>query len=672
MNTDTSTSKHSGNIRETVATVLTTFAAMAGLLMPTIASAQASERKPYEMPRTQVVPIQESGTDRQYELYVKLPRDYEKNTDTRYRVIYTTDAVVHMDMLSGATEFLMPDVILVGISYQKNHALADERANASRFRDYSVEEFDNPEIQARFQGGQADNHLSFIRDQIIPHIEENYRTDPAERTYFGYSLGGAFGGHIVLSEPETFKNYVLGSPSFGRNNSRVDYFKSLEASTAGGQQPTEINVLLTIGGLEESTRKATEDFMSVLQQRSPFGLALTGLEIIEDLDHAGAFPETAIRGVKWLKKIQNPDAPEVSAANTGMSLRDISPLENAFIDTVPAKRNDGISVGELGIDGGTKNEIVKLAREIAEGKHGRYDSLLVAHKDRLVFESYFLRGRINHAHPQASATKAYTSLILGRAIQLGYLTMADLDKPIIHFLDELDHSKLVEGAEKITLHKALTMHGGISIDSDNWEELEKNPGPLQGQGLVQNLLEQSEPITEESQTYLYGNFNPMLVMTVIDAVVPGTAKDFIKNEVLNKLGITNYSWDTHVSGLPQAGWMVSMTSRDMLKWGSVVLNEGKWNGEQLVSADYLAKATSGLVKPTEDWMPDTYRYGYFFYQTPVEVGDKSYDATFAWGGGGQHIIIVDELDLTIVITGHDRDNKIMAQITNSVLPAFAE
>lgn len=365
-------------------------------------------------------------------------------------------------------------------------------------------------------------------------------------------------------------------------------------------------------------------------------------------------------------------APEATAAQAELSFRDIPALENAFIDTAPAKRNDGVSVGELGVDGGNKDDIIKLAQEIADGQHGKYDSLLVAHKDKLIFESYYLRGRINLAHPQASATKAHTSLILGRAIQLGYLTMADLDQPLVNFLDDLDRSKLVEGAEKITLHKALTMHGGLTIDRDNWEELEKIPAPLQGQGLVQTLLEHSAPITEESQTYLYGNFNPMLVMTVIDAVVPGSAKDFIQYEVLDKLGITNYSWETHVSGLPQAGWMVSMTSRDMLKLGSVVLNEGKWNDEQFVPADYLAKATSGLVKPTEDWMPDTYRYGYFFYQTPVEVSEKSYNATFAWGGGGQRIIVVDELDLTIVITGHDREDQIMAQISNTVLPAFAE
>ncbi len=365
-------------------------------------------------------------------------------------------------------------------------------------------------------------------------------------------------------------------------------------------------------------------------------------------------------------------APEATAAETELPFRDIPVLEKGFFDTTPTTRDDAFPVGELGVDGGKKAGIVKLAQEIADGKHGRYDSLLITHKGKLLFESYYLRGRINLAHPQASATKSYTSLALGRVIELGYLTMADLDKPLVSFLKDLDPTKFVEGAEKITLHKALTMRSGLRISDEQREEFEKNPAGLKGQGQVQAFLAHSAPITLESQSYLYGGGQSDLVMQVIDAVVPGTAKDFIKNEFLDKLGITNYRWQTAVSGLPEAGWRVSMTSRDMLKWGSVVLNKGKWNGEQLISAEYLAKATRGLVKPTQDWMPETYRYGYFWYQSPIAVGDKSYDATFAWGGGGQRIIVVADLDLTIVITAHDREDTIMAQVAQTIIPAFVE
>ena len=124
--------------------------------------------------------------------------------------------------------------------------------------------------------------------------------------------------------------------------------------------------------------------------------------------------------------------------------------------------------------------------------------------------------------------------------------------------------------------------------------------------------------------------------------------------------------------LPQAGWMVSMTSRDMLKWGDVVLNDGKWRGEQLLSADYLERATTGMVKPTEDWMPEEYRYGYFWYQADLVVGNESYDTTFAWGGGGQRVVVVDDLDLVVAITGHDREDTIMTGVANIILPAFAQ
>lgn len=380
------------------------------------------------------------------------------------------------------------------------------------------------------------------------------------------------------------------------------------------------------------------------------------------------FSSTVTAGIKTNSNL----APNATAEEAKLPFRDLPLLEKSFIDTSPKAINGKLAVGKLDVDAGKKASIVKLAEEIGSGKHGNYDSLLIAQDDQLLFESYYRRGRANLAHPQASATKAITSLALGRTIQLGYLTMADLDKPLVSFLKNINTTKLVEGAEKITLHKALTMRGGLSVSRDKWEELQKNPSALKGQGLVQTLLEHSGPITSESQTYLYGNHNPILVMAVIDAVVPGTAKDFIKNEILDKLSITNYSWQTHISGLPQAGSRASITSRDMLKWGSIVLNKGKWNGKQFIPADYLAKATSGIVNPTEDWMPDTYRYGYFWYRAPLAVDDKNYDATFAWGGGGQRVIVVDELDLTIVITGHDREDQIMTQISKIVLPAFVK
>ncbi|WP_109437301.1 serine hydrolase [Aquimarina sp. AU119] len=621
-----------------------------------------------ESPQIRVIPIKDSNNERNYELYIELPEDYSENESKKYPVLYYTDAMWHLEMLSGSTEFMLEDVILVGISWQKDVAEDLKQqygAHASRFTDYSFWKKSNPN-HPKLKFGQAKNHLAFIRNDVIQYVDDNYRTDPDSRTYFGYSLSGAFGAYILLTQPDTFDNYILGSPL---NKGLVPYLSEINTKLAAPESnennTLHANVYIAYGTLEKEKDEPIDEFIKLLDSRKNLDLSIQN-KVIEG-DHQTAFPMIAVQSVAWLSSLMS----HVSSDNE-VSFWDIPYLNNAFVSTTPEDRKDGISVDTLAVSSNDRKAILNLSQEIFDGKHGSYDALLISHKNKLVFESYYKKGRINLPHGQASAVKAYTSLVLGRAIQMGYLSMEDLNKPLINFLKDINPEKITKGAEKITLHKALTMHGGLNVDRDKWKEIEKDSTRLKGQGFIQTLLEHSEPITSASQTYLYGNFNPMLVMTVIDAVVPGTAEDFIKTELLDKLGITNYKWSTHISGLPEAGWRASIMSRDMIKLGNLVLNKGKLNGEQLISADYLEKATSDIVKPTQDWIPKTYRYGYFWYQTPITVGSKSYDATFAWGGGGQHIIVVAALDLTIVISGHDGKDTIMTQVLKTIVPAFVK
>ncbi|MCL6265962.1 serine hydrolase [Flagellimonas myxillae] len=625
------------------------------------------------LPQIQVVPIKDTKTERSYELYIELPEDYAENPNKKYPVLYYTDAVWHREMLSGATEFMLEDIILVGISWQLdiNEDLKNERgAHVSRFRDYSMRKSSNPEIQKKYQYGQAINHLDFIRNDVITYVDKTYRTDPNSRTYFGYSLSGEFGAYILMSQPDTFNNYIIGSPTV---KGELDYLTELNTKfgpyeSSNKNSSLNANVFIAYGSLEEERVVAPmEAFIKLLNDRRDDGLSVYK-EVI-DGNHSTAFPATAVRSVAWLSSLMNP----ISSLDNEVSFWSIPHLNIPFINQEPEDREDDIAVGKLNLSEVKKNALVQVSQDIFDGNYGNYDALLISHKNKLVYESYYKKGRVNLPHGQASAVKGYTSLVLGRAIEMGYLSMDDLDKPLIHFLKDLDPTKFTQGAEKITLHKALTMQGGLTIDREEWKEVENDSVKLKGQGLVQTLLERSEPITEASQTYLYGNYNPMMVMTVIDAVVPGTAEDFIKTELLDPLGITDYKWSKHVSGLPQAGSRASILPRDMLKFGHLVQNKGKLNEEQFISAAYLEKATSGIVRPAIDWMPKNYLYGYFWYHTPVQVGNKSYDMTLAWGGGGQRVMVVEELDLTIVISGHDRnDDKIMKPIFETVVPAFAK
>lgn len=636
----------------------------------------SAELAAYAMPRTQVVPIKDSRNGRQYELYIKLPEEYEENKDTAYPVIYITDAAWHLEILSASTEYMLEDAILVGISWQKDIAedvKQEYGAHASRFTDYSFREKANPN-HPKLKFGQAKNHLAFIRNDVIQYVDNNYRTDPDSRTYFGYSLSGAFGAYILLTQPETFNNYILGSPLSKR---LVQYLSEINTKAGGFESDKSTtlnaNVFIAYGTLEKETAEPTAEFINLLGNRTILGLSIQNRTI--EGDHQTAFPRIAVQSVAWLSSLIS----DISSDDPELSFIDTPLLNKAFVSTAPEGRKDGLIVGELGVDGGDKKRILTLAEEIADHKHGRFDSFLITHKEKLIFESYYARGRIDLPHAQASATKAYTGLLLGRAIQLGYLTMDDLDKPLVSFLKDLDPAKLVNGAERITLKHALTMRSGIRISERQREEMDENPDRLKGQGNVQALLERSAPITEESQVFKYGG-GPELVMQVIEAVVPGSAMDFMKSELLDKLGITNYHWPiSERSGLPASGSRAKLTSRDMVKFGTLVKNQGKWNGEQLIPEAFIAQATDRILTTDDDYEVhyggndvSNQGYGYFWWSADLYSGEKNYFGVSAQGGYGQFIILIDELDLMVVFTAHDNDTNYLQLTAERILPAFIE
>ena len=261
-----------------------------------LAGRQIIESTYLELPRIQVIPIGDTKNDRQYELYIKLPEGYSENTDMKYPVLYYADAMWHVEILSGAAEFLMENAILVGISWQKdiNEDLKKEvGAHVSRYRDYTIIASSNPERQAKYQFGQASNHLTFIRNDVIKYIENNYRTDPDRRSYFGYSASGLFGAYILLAQSDTFKNYILGSPSLGGD---IPFLSELESALNG--KGLSANVFISYGSLEKELGGHAEQFITMLKNRNDASLILE--HVVIEGSHQTAFPMTAVRGVHWL------------------------------------------------------------------------------------------------------------------------------------------------------------------------------------------------------------------------------------------------------------------------------------------------------------------------------------------------------------------------------------
>lgn len=301
------------------------FVIMFMLLLP-FAKLEASVQKLYQMPGTQVIPIKDTQSNKQYELLVKLPDNYTKNKDKNYPVIYFTDAVWHIELLSAATEFVMEDVILVGISWQKDMAEDVKQqygAHVSRYGDYSFKKMSNPK-HPKIKFGQANKHLTFIRKDVFEYVEENYRTEPNNRTYFGFSAGGLFGTYVLLAQPDTFRNYILGSPSIG--SEAPDLFA--QENVALKSKDSAINVFISYGELEKESGPHIEDFISTLRNKKYKGISSIKHVVIEFSGHSDSFPLMGVQSVKWLSGLQRKED-----KNVGQD--DIQILEGPYLGQTP-------------------------------------------------------------------------------------------------------------------------------------------------------------------------------------------------------------------------------------------------------------------------------------------------------------------------------------------------
>ena len=270
-------------------------------LIPFLALAESGQSL-YEIPRTQIIPIKDTQFNKQYELLVKLPEKYDEDKSKKYPVIYFTDAVWHIELLSAATAYIMEDVILVGISWQKD--IPEELkqkygAHFSRFGDYSFKKRTNPK-HPKVKFGQADNHLSFIRNDVFKLIEKNYRTDSSNRSYLGFSAGGLFGTYALLTQPNTFKNYILGSPSIWSSANEL----FAQASARLNSEQPEINIFISYGELEKELRPHVEDFVSQLKGKNYQAISSLKHIIIDSSGHSDSFPMLGVKGMKWLSNLQ--------------------------------------------------------------------------------------------------------------------------------------------------------------------------------------------------------------------------------------------------------------------------------------------------------------------------------------------------------------------------------
>ncbi len=182
------------------------------MLMPCLANAQTASQKfpPHVIGGSELRAMPRAANGRDYQLHVKLPGSYSKETSRRYPVLFITDGYWDFPTVVSGYDNLVydkvvPEMIIVGLGY----AGEDQDYGALRTGDLSpVLEKGWPDT-----AGHAAEFLTYLEKEIIPFVDRQYRTDPSFRALAGSSLGGLFTLYTMYTKPTLFQGYIAASPA---------------------------------------------------------------------------------------------------------------------------------------------------------------------------------------------------------------------------------------------------------------------------------------------------------------------------------------------------------------------------------------------------------------------------------------------------------------------------
>lgn len=290
-------------------------------------------------------------------------------------------------------------------------------------------------------------------------------------------------------------------------------------------------------------------------------------------------------------------------------------------------------------------EFYNLIERIIKQEFGRLESLLIMKDQKLVLEEYFYGYSRNELHHIHSCTKSVISLLLG--ISLYNHNKTDVNQSIFNFFPQFDSLKTPE-KEKITLKHVLTMTSGFA-ETDDYEI--HNPNEL-----VKEIL--SLPLESvPGEKFQYNNNSTELLGGIIYTLENKQADEFAKDVLFNKLDITDFNWEGE-NGVIHHYSDLHMYPRDMAKIGLLVLNNGLWDGEQIVLKEWIEISTKPYV-PESDFFDYGFQWWYrskqnkSWWDDPVHGSNDEHDMFLALGYGGQYIMVIRDLNMVIVTTSSD-------------------
>lgn len=329
----------------------------------------------------------------------------------------------------------------------------------------------------------------------------------------------------------------------------------------------------------------------------------------------------------------------------------------------PAPVDDGWTTASAESVGLDPARLAALTASIRAWPELGVHAILIERAGHLVYEEYFdgfdqrwgePLGRVSMSretlHDLRSVTKSVVSALVG--IALGAGAIKTLDEPVTMWFPEYADLNTAE-RRRITLARVLGMTSGLEwneelpyTDPRNDEiRMTRDPEPLR--------YALSRPFVHEpGSEFTYNGGSTQVLAAVVARATKRPLRDYARATLFDPLGITRFEWLGDLAGMPSAASGLRLRARDLAKFGSLYLHGGRWNGKQIIPADWVERSTRRHFRFRPRTGPDAggeFGYSYFWWYNCYPTPAGLVEARAAVGNGQQRVYVLPGLDMVVTI-----------------------
>lgn len=340
--------------------------------------------------------------------------------------------------------------------------------------------------------------------------------------------------------------------------------------------------------------------------------------------------------------------------------------------TVPSTTGDGWPVAAAAAVQLSEERLSAMQAAIRADEFGRITSVVVARNGRLVFEDYF-NGDADDLRNTRSVTKTVTGMLVGLAIADGHL--AGTDAHVTSILGDPVVANPDPRKGEITVRDLLTMSS--ILECDDWNQFSR--GNEERMYLIEDWTQFTLDLpvkgfapwvtrpqdTAYGRSFSYCTAGVFLLGRVLDVAVGKSVPAFASESLFEPMGISAVEWQLSPLGHAQTGGGLGLRSRDLLKLGQVFVDDGRWNGRQILPQTWINESTRPHVR-----IDERNEYGYLWWLTEVELHGRHVATWYMTGSGGNKVFVLPELSLVAVITSENFGRGDAHQLSEQLMSEY--